>query len=497
MLVKSFILLFALGIWGVALQFGAKAAISALPPWSEVAARVLPPLVLWVTWVAVRWRASAQQQKQNEARAAEEAARHEAERIAARQRHDEELKQRRFRCDCRAVAIALAHLDEFPPADELPPNAEINVLAEDIPAPHDHAVLQRLRPAIAHALTHVFSTSPAAAILPIYVVPPDDAPGNEVLGLISAVRVELLPPESAACASPILFLPTAGSTANSVLALFENAPDLPGATILAFDSPRSRWLADEDADTIEEHRYPHQHACGMPNEGAVALLVTHPDLPRMIDAVSGLEPAAFGPDAMTPFWQRTPPPEGHAAVLVHMETEQRTGLGALPVLGSIHRATFVEAKPGRAGTLEMTRIFQGLLESAQIDAGLIDKPFTLDDAPADDTSEKSRQPQCGRLVHNAGNAGNSGKRLAALGSAMLYFDIDFSPVDSDVATNVVNCIGDLGCASSAAQLALNVLHAANSNMPALSAEFSDREDVAISIVMPASPLARLPQEADV
>jgi hypothetical protein len=425
------------------------------------------------------------QQKKNELRAAEEAARREAERAAARQRHEEEMRYRRFSCDCRALAISVANLEPFPLADALPANADISILANT--ASRDCTVLQRLRPAITNVLASVYSSCPASALLPLYVLPPADIAGNEMVELLHAVRTELMKPaaEQTGYTPPILFLPVNGAISNSVLALFENAPDLPGATVLAFDSPWSRQPADENG----QHRYPHAYPSGVPNEGAVALFVTNAELPRMLEAASALEPALNDEDAMTPFWERTAVPDGLSPFLVRMPPDLRAELDAQPTLAHIHRASLGEANCERSGILEMTRLFQGLLEQAQLDAALLDRPFTLDEDSAADTEKSPQQLQCARFVHNAGNAGTAGKRLAALGSAMLYFDIDISPVDQDVATNTVICLGNLGCATGATQLALSLAHAAESGTPALCAEFTSLNGIALSIATPSAATA--------
>jgi hypothetical protein len=448
---------------------------------------VLPPFSLWAGWLMMRWRTSKLQQQEAERRTAEEASRCAAERTAARQRHEDELQQRRFHCDCRAIAISIAKTQNLPLADTLPPNADINILDDCMP--RGAIFLLRLRPAIENVLRFVYSTSPAAILLPIYVVPPTDIPGNEVLELVHIIRAGIAESveTDAKHAAPILFLPTATHACDGVLALFENAPDLPGAIVLAFDSPLARSFADEVES--EAQLYPQEYPNGFPNEGAVALLVTNTELARMLEAVSAFEPASQDEDALTPFWERTSIPEGLSPLLVRIDRVLRTELGLLPVIGCIHRASVSTPKSERGGILEMTRLLQSLLEQAQIDTGLIDKPFMLENADNAGTEVAQQWPRCARLVHNAGNAGTCGKRLAALGSAMLYFGIEFSPVDPESATNATTCLGDLGCASAIAQLVLGIAHAAHSAAPALCATFTDRDSIALSIAMPPSALA--------
>lgn len=79
----------------------------------------------------------------------------------------------------------------------------------------------------------------------------------------------------------------------------------------------------------------------------------------------------------------------------------------------------------------------------------------------------------------------AGKRLAALGGALYYFNMDLSPVDNAAALNVVTRIGDTGRASGIGQLALALVYAAQKTAPALCAEFLPGDSIAASFVMPA------------
>lgn len=398
------------------------------------------------------------------------------------------MLQRRFFCDCRTVAIAVARLEEDFPADRMPPNVEIEVL--DVPGTSDSNAdtLDRLRPAIKSVLVSIYSICPAAARFPLYMAPPEESSGTEVAALVRAAWLEVMEmldlPVSHAV--PVLFLPAADCAGNAVLSLFESAPDLPGATILAFDSPLSRFASNHEADEAMDGEPFPPPTGGKPNEGAAAILVTNAHLPDMQKTIPASERSSQENDAMTPYWERAAEPGGYLSILAHMNSTQREQLTTLTPLARIHRANVVTLDSTRTGMLEMTRMFQGLLEMAQINCGLIDNAFTLEEASGENLPGRDARTSCKRLVHNAGNAGEAGKRLATLGSAMLYFGIDFSPVDRDVAANVVNCIGNIGSASGVTQLALCIAQAAGSSQPALSAEFMGPESVAMSIVMPAS-----------
>jgi hypothetical protein len=170
-----------------------------------------------------------------------------------------------------------------------------------------------------------------------------------------------------------------------------------------------------------------------------------------------------------------------------MSNDIRAELAELPVLGRVHRAAIRQPGPARTGVLELKRIFQDAIEQAQINAGLIDPPFVFNDTPVK-TNEGNAKPAaetCAAIVHNAGSVEVAGKRLAALGSALYYFEIDLSPVDNDAVLNVVNRIGDTGRAAGIGQLALALVYAAQKAAPALCAEFMHDDSIAASFVMPA------------
>lgn len=172
-------------------------------------------------------------------------------------------------------------------------------------------------------------------------------------------------------------------------------------------------------------------------------------------------------------------------MLARATPELRSELAELPILARVHRAV-VHTAASRSGVLELTRLLQEVLEQAQINASLIDLPFELDRAAADkpDPGPEAAITRCGAIVHNAGNVDIAGKRLAALGSALYYFNIDLSPVDPDVAVNIVSRIGDMGCAAGIGQLAIGLACAAQQSAPALYAEFQDGESIAAAFVVP-------------
>jgi hypothetical protein len=468
--------------------------------WSHpgvIALHALPPLTVWLFWIVLRRRA--QKRKADEAAQVEVKAQaeREAARRAAQQKHEEEMRQRRFGCDCRVVAMI--NPETSAPLSVLETEVQNVVVRlhdpEKSEEPAQRSVIDRLLPAVAEALASIYSTCGAAVAFPIFVQPPSEVSGEVVVAHIRAIHTNLVqaldPPAVLSAGQPeVLFLPTGDSASNSVISLFENIPDLPAAIVLAFDSPFSRAAPRDEFDGEPDPQQSRkQQFLGKPSEAAIALLLTNAELPSMLAALAGFEDGSIDRDAMTPFWQKAIQPGGNLALLARAPVRQREELGQLPVLGRIHRALFRQPDQQRSGVLDMTRMAQSLLERAQINAGLIDSPFELDDKPEDKASAESVKPeqlQCRRIVHNAGGPEVAGKRLAALGGALYYFNIDLNPVDADIATNIVTRVGDLGRVSGIGQLALSVAHAAASSAPALDVEFSQNDGVALAFVMPMS-----------
>jgi hypothetical protein len=150
----------------------------------------------------------------------------------------------------------------------------------------------------------------------------------------------------------------------------------------------------------------------------------------------------------------------------------------------IHRAACGDGgeTPGRV--LELSLTLTGLLERAQVNAGLIAMPFIgdgKDEQPAA-TETEDAAPRCEWLVHNAGGVENAGSRLASIGMALMVFNIELNLVA--MATNIVTRAGNLGRARSIAMLAMTALQAQAQGAPALHAEFSDPDKVAVSFAVP-------------
>lgn len=495
MILNLLVLAISATAWVAALWLVLLPGMAGWPDLAVAAVHIAPPASVTLLWAFARRRI--QRKHANQARERDEHVQAErtAARDAARKAYNDEMRRRRFGCDCRMVTFSRIGLATPTPLPDLgQPNVDIRPVELDADADRDSGpLLDCLAPGIGDALYAIYSACRASIAFPIYVLPPAELSGEAVLAHLrtmqSAIAEEFSPEFDTRLAQPsILFLPAADSVPGSALSLFESDPDMPGALILAFDSPYVRTPANEDAfdDEPDAASIARMQLSGRPSEAVVAMLMTNPELPSMLDAISPA-PGADMTDSMTPFWERAIHAGGALESLSQMSHEIRTELGDLPVLGCVHRAAVRHPRAERTGVLELTRIFQDALEQAQINAGLIAPPFVFNDTPAE-TNEVDAKPTpdaCAAIVHNAGSVEVAGRRLAALGSALFYFEIDLSPVDNDAVLNVVSRIGDTGRASGIGQLALAIVYAAKKAAPALCAEFMPDDSIAASFVMPA------------
>ncbi len=481
--------------WVATLWFGI--AIDA-GKWSNLgllAIHILPPLTLTLSWWF--WRRHVKQKKIQtlEAREKKAQAEQQASLEAARAKHAQEMQTRRFSCDCRAIAIGDLAINGNGPL-ELSEGSSVSI---DIVTADEKAttvaktdLFDALEPAIAEALGYVYQECGAAAVFPIYVVPPASASAVDVIKRVREINEKLiadmmLSVKPKAGTPSVLFLPSGDSAANSVISLFENTPDLPGAVVLAFDSPLSQATGlSADADAFKQDT-----PLGKPSHGVFALLFTNADLPTMLNAVAGRRDGVEEEhDSLTPFWEKTQQPTGNLALLTMASRELREELAQLPVIARIHRAAFVQTgkSKDKERVLELSRTFTTLLERAQINAGLIEVPFLSDAAGQADGKKEGEEKapagsRCEWLVHNAGESGRIGTRLSAMGSALLYFKIDRNP--TEIATNIVSKVGNLGRATPIGMLALALVQAQGKGTPVLCAEFSEPDGIAVAFAVPA------------
>ena len=446
-----------------------------------------PPLLLWGVWMT--WRRIRKNKADSIAAEQEKLAEKERQEKAeaARQTHEAELLHLRYGCDCRALAMAQvmsAEDDDEPLVPEgegisLSTAGKIEEEDEDVgERSSEQALLEHLRPGIEEALTSIYLACPAAAVFPIYISPPAELSGKDVIASLRQTRVELalelgLPFKAESEFNRVLFLPTADSVAGSIIGLFEANPELHAAIILAFDSPAKRAQTQELEEDWEQSavQAKQRQLHGQPGQGVVALFMTREQLPEML----GTAPRNTGQyDALTPYWEKAPAATGSAAYFEHLSEDDREALQSAPVLARIHRATGIQLGAKQLRSMEMARVIEGLLKQAQICAALSELPHDPELQLPEASADEKETPECQWLVHNAGGVDHAGLRLSALGVAMFNQTIELDPIAE--ATNVTTKVGDLGQARGAAMLALSIARAASAGAAALCAEFTGNPD---------------------
>lgn len=473
-----------LAAWAATLWFGIKPDFSQWPQARVLALHAGPPLalaVIWGLWRIVQWSSARNAGKASAEAEAAETAKRQAARDEARRRHAEDLRHRQRACDCRGVAMMQVGQPESAKNAFGLLNRAVEFSPFDGEAEEDATLLAHLSAGIVGALESLYSSVPGAAVFPVYVVPPAEVAGTEVFACVQEARAQALNAHGlerrqGTDFNRVLFLPGPDIAADRVLGLFDNAPDLPGAVILAFDSAWLRRTQNGTAGSDSGENARHDRI-GEPSQGVFALLVTSPDLESRLDAATG---EVTEVDAMTPYWERGLPAAGQDILLAALTPEEKDSLGNAAILARIHRAGRGQFPESQQQALSMTRTMAGLIEHAQVNAALIDSPF--DALETTDNAEDFPAPDCGWLVHNAGSVDRAGRRLAALGTALQNRGLSTDPVDA--ATNVVVQGGDYGQARSVALLALTVARVVEHNAAALCVEFSGDDGVGVYFALP-------------
>lgn len=478
-----FVLVLALAGWWATLWLLIAPDLSQWRLPQLVALHAGPPLGAWGIWVFWRGR---RRERAAIAAAEREAAADKERQIKqeeARQQHAAERQRLRYGCDCLMVALA-----QVPPTGSSPalvPGGDaicVLTLIAESDSSAESTLLDHLRPGVKEVLGAIYGRCPAATAFPIYVSPPAESIGEEVVTCLREVRASFVadlgsPVRSGPEFDTVLFLPSRDSAADSVIGLFEANPDLPGAVILAFDSPwwRGRMLESDEWDSADAGKAEQRKWQGLPAQGVFALLVTNPQLPEMLAAL----PRSNGQhDALTPYWERNPAAAGRVFLSVLSESE-RDALLTYPPLARIHRAVSTQFGQHLPGSMAFARGIEAQIERAQIYAALIDLPFDSSDgsARASEFPPEAASPDCLWLVHNAGGIDRAGNRLAALGVALFRRGLEVDPIAA--ATNVTVAAGDLGQARSVAMLAMTVAQAASGEGAALCAEFFAGSDLSL------------------
>lgn len=508
-MLRSLLVLLVLALtWVLILWFALPVQITAQPIGTIVFEHAVPPFVLWSGWllvVALRKRRKAQ------ALAREQAAT-EAERQQAlaelQERQAAELAQLRFGCDCRGAVITGLSLGSeileaaLPPADppagedEAPEDAEEDA---DFPRPERSPAMGEFAGPLKQALEAIYQSAPAALALPVFVLPPAHVAATEAFEVIRDLIIEIAEALERgdiveATGVQVRFVPGGDTPSESILRIFDHQPDLPGALVLAFDSPVQRdeaafqkAISSEERASIVAEISERSTWLGEPQTAAVALLVTHLDADAMLAGISDVAWGDSPPDdALVPYWQRQGELSGVQAALARFSPDEREALRQMPQLARIHRAATAQLS-SQARLMEACVTHQTVLEKALLAGGLPRGDLSTGESdPSESASDElANEPKpLGWLLHNAGTLERYGPRLGALASALSHFGFDLHPLDE--ATNFAQQVGDLGAATPWAMLAEGAVQASKLEAPALIGHYEPGEALALSLAMPAA-----------
>jgi len=485
-LLSNVLVLFVAAVaWIAILWFGIGLNFARWSAAALIAMHVVPPLLTWGGWRLLRqWRRE-DREKEDEA-----ATKRQASMEAAQLRHEQEHTIRRSHCECRAIVMRAKALAPETLFDIDLPNVVLQ-LAQ--PKGDESDVFEAMRkadpvlavdgfaPLIYDTLQHLYDKCPASIALPIYVVASDQmdmAQMSAGLGRIRKEIAEAMEPVPTVPNDPAFIRPLRvdGNIADAVLSAFEDDSALPGAVILAFDSPLVQAQKTGSGAT------PQERWAGPPGQCVIALLMTP----------AGLSPLPVQSRQDENRFSGRPSAEQLVIKLLaetyHAAREQ---LIELPVMAQIRRGTAFALKPeAPARPPALHNVLSTLLRRAKAHAGWPDQPSIADgeavDEPAasDNAAGAEDKTDCGWLIHNAGSVGVMGARLAATATAMTHHKMNVDPLDN--ATNVAIVLGDFGKANSVGMLALSAMQSAMLKQPVLCTEFNQDESVAIFFAVPPS-----------
>lgn len=479
MLLKLFSLLALTALWfgilWLALPFDfLRFSLAAI-----IALHMLPPLFMWTLWHAsFLWL---KQQRRTRAQVSE---RHRLTELENRknvylQQFDSDLKLRRTAIQCRWIKAAdvICH-DAFAPIPGIVETSDAEALTLDLSWPAQTLVSM---------LEELFSQLPVAAMFPIALRSMPGEQTDQVLKLIEQVRKASLQRHEIASnhsiVAPIrLWPPNSGHLAAQISNLLSLEPDLPGLTLIAFDSP---WQPEPDAGlwdighTVSD-RDANEPWLGKASRACVCAVFT----PAVLDDVLAIMrelPGTAPLDEMAPYWERRNIPAGMANYLSRAPKAFLTTLAANPVLANWHRTETISLIPKEPMSQRIAGVL-ATIRSAAENAGLLNPPREFEgELIADGKLPDVGINDCCWLVHNAGSMAVCGERLAMLASAMMQISIDLNPVGE--ATNSAIVVGNSGVASQLVQLAFAIGRVTEFSRPALLAEF-DSTTLSTSFLMP-------------
>ena len=480
MIKKLLLLTVLLASWVALLWFAIGIDLSKHGNVSLVAIHLLPPLTLWAGWLGWRaWRERTQAADQAAETEAKQAAL-ETQRAESRASFDKDLAERRTRVDIRWLQVLdLSKHGEAAHLAGCGEDLQVILLDEEKTETADETSAWPSK-----QLTEIFTAltmrCPAALTFPVYVLGPSDRAFAEHADMVQKARAAAVstmgsawPPEITLGA--VLGLQQREASPQELIDLCATQPELPGAIVLAFESP----LATQANTKTPEH----EQWFGKAGQALVGMLLTAPILPDVLAKLQEMAPKGAD-DVMTPYWDRTQLASGMMTALAPLPTDWRQALADMPTIAQLRRPAWVDLAE-KARPTQVTQNLRRILEQAGVNAALIEPTFAFN-GEASKEAPKAPPVQMSDstwLVHNAGSIDVCGSRIAGIGLALsgAGMDLDVASEGSNVAIHA----GDCGCATPYLMLALAAAKTAQLQKPILVTFFQSRH-VAMSFVLPTS-----------
>jgi len=487
MLKKLLLLVALLALWVALLWFAIGIDLSKHGNVSLVAMHLLPPLALWASWLG--WRAW-----QTRKQAADTAAEAEAKRAAldkhraeSRKKFDQDLAERRAGVDFRWLQVRDLSKQENTESlamttDEMTVtllDEEMSEIADETPDAWPGVQLTELFAAL-------LAQCPAALTFPVYLLGPSSRAFADQSRMVCAARESALSqletawPQNIALGA-VLGLPRSNASPQELIDLCATQPELPGALVLAFESPLSNAQHGEEEPNPETKQ--REQWFGKAGQALVGMLLTAPALPSVLAQLGEIAPDGAH-DVMTPFWERTQLAPGMISALAPLPADWRQTLADMPMIAQLRRPAWIEVEE-KARPTQITQSLRRILEVAGINAALIEPQFDFD-GDASEAPKKAPPIQMSDsrwLVHNAGSIDACGSRIGGIGLALSGAGMDLDAVGEGL--NVVAQAGDCGRATPYLMLALAAIKTAELRKPTLVTFFQGGQ-VGMSFVRPAS-----------
>ena len=473
MIKKLLLLTVLLALWVALLWFVIGIDLSKHGNVSLVAIHLLPPLTLWAGWLG--WRAWRERKQDADQTAEAEAKRAAAaqQRAESRASFDKDLAERRTRVDIRWLQVL--DLSKHGEAERLAGGGEdLQVILLDDEKTETAAETSAWP---SKQLTEIFTAlttrCPAALTFPVYVLGPSDRAFAEHADMVQKARAAAVSTMGSAWPTEItlgavLGLQQREASPQELIDLCATQAELPGAIVLAFESPRAKQARTKTPE--------HEQWFGKAGQALVGMLLTAPTLPDVLAKLQEIAPKGAD-DVMTPYWDRTQLASGMMTVLAPLPTDWRQALADMPTIAQLRRPAWVDLEEKKHRNQNLSY----LLEQAGVNAALIEPRFEAAVESEAELALPQKPSDSAWLVHNAGDLDVYGDRLASVSMAMRSAGIALSLTHEG--TNVVEHAGDCGCATPYLMLALAAAKTAELKKPSLVTHFQAKH-VAMSFVLP-------------